>query len=394
MQLEPDTQSIRVGVIGYGTVGQALVEILQQLSWTTVTAVGVRSEVHSLPPGIRVFYDIEQLIRSEQVDIVVEVTNDSIASLEYLRTAFQVGKPFVTANKQLVAQSLLEIQEKRRSGQIVLYEAAVCASIPVLRTLATSWVAETCQRISGIVNGTTNFVLDAMFARGYDLNRALSEARTLGYAERDATKDLTGIDAAHKLSILMFHAFGVWIPSERIPTVGICSVSTEDTSFLKARGLRPKLIASAYTTKDGICASVVPHAVAEESPFCRVQGEINALELQWEHAASQLLQGPGAGGVATASAVIGDIAAAAQRHTTVPHTLCSTAQSMSCEVIDQAVKVLLRCDKDACASLPWQSIDEHYTHGDTSCIVGRVSLASLTELYNKHQDTSFFVLQQ
>ncbi len=388
MQHSSTKPPLRVGVIGYGTVGRALVQILETMDWVNVTAIGVRNTPDYCPIGIRVFHNVSQLIRSSVVDVVVEVTNDSVASLEFLREAFQCGKPFVTANKKLVAESLLEIHAQRTEGHIVLYEAAVCASIPVLRSLATSWSTEQCTSVRGIVNGTTNVILERMSVYEQNYEQALKYAQEHGFAERDADADVSGQDAARKLSILCFHAFGTWLPSDTIPRVGIQGLTHDDIAFFAAREQSVKLIANATTTGRGLRASVLPTAVASSNAYSSTTGEQNFLELQWQYAAAQTLQGAGAGGIPTASAIIGDILATTRYEPYVVRNVLHNGQHANIHVLDEVITVYVRVRSEIGRNLHWDSIDTYEELGNWSRMTGTISVRELSEFCKDYSDTA------
>jgi homoserine dehydrogenase len=262
---------------------------------------------------------------SPEVDILVELMGGAEPARTLVRAALANGRPVVTANKHLVAHHGPELERASREGGAPLrFEAAVAGGIPVLGPLALDLAANRVARVRGIVNGTTNFILTAMARDGLDYGAVLADAQARGYAEADPTADVEGLDAVNKLVILARLAFGAWISPASIANCpgttrgtpgrpGITGVTAEDVASLGAEGRIARLIATAQLAEDGaIEAAVVPSAVPANSPFGRCDGVLNRVEIDASPVGRVAFEGPGAGGPATASAVLGDLVAIAR----------------------------------------------------------------------------------
>ena len=229
-------------------------------------------------------------------------------TLGYLRELLERGVSVVSANKQLLARHGAELQQAAdRGGAQLRYEASACAAIPVVRVLQESLAAAGVDELIGIVNGTTNFMLTAMARDGRSYADALAEAQELGYAEADPTEDVGGADAAAKLAILASLAFHRHLHIDDVPFEGIDTLHDDDVAFANELGYAVKLLAHARLSGDGIAARVAPVLVPHEHPLARVSGSFNAVMLRGREIREITLQGPGAGGAETATAVIGDL---------------------------------------------------------------------------------------
>jgi homoserine dehydrogenase len=229
-------------------------------------------------------------------------------TLGYLQELLERGVSVVSANKQLLARHGAELQQAAdRGGAQLRYEASACAAIPVVRVLQESLAAAGVDELIGIVNGTTNFMLTAMARDGRSYAEALAEAQRLGYAEADPTEDVGGADAAAKLAILASLAFHRHLHIDDVPFEGIDTLHDDDVAFANELGYAVKLLALARLSSEGIAARVAPVLVPHEHPLARVSGSFNAVMLRGTEIREITLQGPGAGGAETATAVIGDL---------------------------------------------------------------------------------------
>jgi homoserine dehydrogenase len=326
---------LRIGVLGAGTVGRAVVEGLSGGSARLaavagrelcVSAVAVRDLAKARAAGIpeSLLTDAPaHVIADPEIDVIVEL----IGGLEPARTlaaaALGAGKPVVTANKAVVAAFGPELESiARRTRAPLRFEAAVGGGIPVLGPLSTDLAGNEVRRVRGIVNGTTNHILSAMAAEGRSYDEVLREAQELGYAEADPSGDVEGNDAANKLVILARLAFGAWIEPaavlraapaiDGVARAGITGVTTTEMAAAAKLGLTIKLLASAERRGEGIAASVVPTAVPERSAMGATNGVLNRIEVDAAPLGTVGFSGPGAGGAATSSAVLGDLVAVAQ----------------------------------------------------------------------------------
>jgi homoserine dehydrogenase len=317
--------NIRVGVLGCGNVGAALAKLLLRDGDHIEARTGIRLHlaavaVHSLarerpvqlPPGI-LTTDAQAVVNDPTIDVVVEVIGGIEPARGLILQALKGGKPVVTANKELLANVGAELFEAASAGGVdLLFEAAVAGGIPLIRPLRESLAGERIRRMMGIVNGTTNFVLTKMTEGGASYHDALAEAQRLGYAERDPTADVEGYDAAAKAAILASVAFGVGVVAGDVYREGISGVTVEDIAFARQLGYVIKLLAIIEQAEgDMIAVRVHPAMVPSNHPLAAVRDSFNAVFVEGDAVGELMFLGRGAGGMPTASAVLGDLLDAA-----------------------------------------------------------------------------------
>ena len=297
----------RVGLLGRGTVGAAFEQLLEERADAIGGEVGRRPEISGVLTRSRGDFD-DILDRS---DLVVELMGGTEPALDYALRALRAGKHVVTANKQLLSRHGEQLFEAAgESGAQLRFEAAVAGVVPAIRVIGESLAGAHIERVHGIVNGTTNFILTEMERTGASYEDALGEAQSLGYAEADPTEDVTGKDAAAKMAILARLAFGTPVHLDEVPYEGIESITAEDISYAKELGLSLKLIGSAERRPEGLSVQVYPAFLYGGHPLAAVNGSFNAVTIESPAITEITLSGPGAGGSQTASAVLGDVVSA------------------------------------------------------------------------------------
>jgi len=306
-------KKLKLGLFGFGCVGQGLYNVLHKTRGleTEIRKICIKhpDKVRALPPELFTTSAGDLLLDAE-IDVIVELIDDADAAWEIVKTALRQGKHVVTANKRMVAnrlEDLLALQVKY--GRSVLYEGAVCGSIPIIRNLEEYYDNDPINRIEGIVNGSTNYILTKVSEGGKPYALALQEAQANGFAESDPSLDVAGVDPAFKLSILLMHAFGVRVRPERIIRVGIDRITETDLAYARENHFRIKLVAGAYRIGDEVVAWVAPKYIPEGHALYPVRNEFNAVSVEGLFAEEQLFVGKGAGGNPTGSAVLSDIAA-------------------------------------------------------------------------------------
>ncbi len=316
------TRPLRIGIAGLGTVGASVIRILDrqneavaQRGGRAVQVVAVSARDRSRDRGVDLsrfawFDDPTALARSAEVDCVVELMGGADgAALEIVQAALSLGKHVVTANKALLAKHGLALAELAEGkGASLAFEASVAGGIPIIKTLREALPANRVSRLYGILNGTCNYILSRMELEGLTFTECLKDAQRLGYAEADPTFDVEGYDTAHKLAILTSLAFGTEIDADAIYVEGISSITPLDLAMAKELGYRIKLLGVAERTATGIEQRVHPTMVPRTSAIAQVMGVTNAVTLDADAVKELTLIGPGAGGDATASAVVADIA--------------------------------------------------------------------------------------
>ncbi len=320
---------VKVGVLGCGNVGAALVQLISDRGDEIEARTGVRLEitrvaVRSLSRKRPIHLgddvltrDAAQVVADPEVDVVVEVIGGIEPARELILQALAAGKPVVTANKELLANHGAELFEAASAGQVdLLFEAAVAGGIPIMRPLRESLVGEDVRRIMGIVNGTTNFILTRMSEEGASYAAALTEAQELGYAERDPTADVEGYDAGAKAAILASIAFGAKVVAGDVYHEGISNISATDIAFANRLGYVIKLLAVAELVPvdggpDEVAVRVHPAMVPLAHPLAGVRDSFNAVFVEGSAVGDLMFYGRGAGGSPTSSAVLGDLVDAA-----------------------------------------------------------------------------------
>ena len=313
--------TVGIALLGCGTVGAEVADRLERERDAIERAAGVRYELCGVairdaakdrPDSLerRLFTrDAVALIEDSRVDIVVELIGGTAEAASFVERALDRGRHVVTANKDVIGTQGPRLRALAAARSAALrFDAAVAGAIPVLRTLDEALAGDEVVAVAGIVNGTCGFVLDAM-ERGASFDEALACARELGYAEADATNDLDGTDAAHKLAAVAQLAFGLAVISPRIRRRGIVGITAGDVAEARAMDMRLRLVAATARTDGGIRAEVAPVLVPAAHEFARTQGAENVVHIFARDAGRLSLHGAGAGGRATASAVLGDVVA-------------------------------------------------------------------------------------
>ena len=300
--MSPDP--VRIGLLGRGTVGGAFAALLGERAAAVEAATGRRPELAGvLTRGEGEFGEI-----LERSDLVVELIGGTEPAREHVLAALRAGRPVVTANKQLLAQHGEELfAAAREAGVQLRFEAAVAGVIPIVRTIQESFGVTEIEKVFGIVNGTTNFILSEMAATGAAYADVLARAQQLGYAEADPGDDVNGADAAAKMAILARLAFHTPVTLDQVPHEGIEGVKPDDLAYAKEFGLSLKLLGVAERREAGISVRVFPCFLYGGHPLAPVEGPFNAVMVEAPAITEVTMSGPGAGGVETASAVLGDV---------------------------------------------------------------------------------------
>jgi homoserine dehydrogenase len=303
------TKEVRVGIVGYGTVGRATAEILtgnaEEIRRRT-SGVCIRAtracrrtlrESEPNPEGIALVSDWRKVVHAEDVDIVVEAIGGTDVAYDVVRSSIESGKAVVTANKALIAQygeELFVLADVKRVP--IGIEATVGGGVPIIRAIAEALAADRIQAVYGIVNGTANFILTQMESHGVQFAEALKQAQAAGYAEADPSLDIDGLDARDKISILARLAFHASLLPAQIPVTGIRQVAATDFHYARRLNSTIRLVAAAERNLRGISVSVGPWLVEHDSMLAKVDGPNNAIFLAGEKVGTQMLYGRGGGG--------------------------------------------------------------------------------------------------
>ena len=307
----------KVAVLGYGTVGSGVDEILNTNADSILKKAGQSIEVKSVldlrdfpedPIQEKIVHDIDLIINDDDIDVVVEVMGGVEPAFTFVKRALEAGKSVCTSNKALVAAHGAELLAMAKERNLnFMFEASVGGGIPIIRPLQTSLAPDEIDEISGILNGTTNFILTEMTENGSDFDSVLKDAQAKGYAEKDPTADIEGYDACRKIAILTSLVCGQQVDFEDIHTEGITHISATDIKYAKAMGRAIKLLATSKKTDGGYVAMVAPFLLPKEHPLYNVNGVFNAIFVHGNVLGDAMFYGSGAGKLPTASAVVADV---------------------------------------------------------------------------------------
>jgi homoserine dehydrogenase len=308
----------RVGLLGQGTVGSAFARLLEEQAERVEVLTGLKPTLSGVLTRSSGSFD-ELLERSE---LIVELMGGIEPARDYVLRALRAGRHVVTANKQLLSQYGEELWEAaRRNGVQLRFEGAVAGVVPVIRVLQESLAGATIDRVHGIVNGTTNFILTEMARTGMSFDEALTEAQRLGYAEADPAEDVDGRDAAAKMAILARLAFDTPVRLDQVRYEGIEQIQPDDLQYAQELGLELKLIGTAERIDGGLSVRVHPAFLYPGHPLASVNGPFNAVTVESSAITEITMSGPGAGGPQTASAVLGDVISAMIPPASTPPTM-------------------------------------------------------------------------
>jgi homoserine dehydrogenase len=303
-----------LGIFGFGVVGEGLYKVLNQTTSlnATIKKVGIKNKNKKRNAPAELFTDDKEILLNDpEINVIVELIDDADAAFEIVRTAFLNGKSVVSANKKMIAEHLPELLElQQQTGVSFLYEAACCASIPVIRNLEEYYDNDLLHSISAIVNGSTNYILTKIFEENLSFKDALLQAQQLGFAESNPTLDVEGFDALNKLTFLLTHAYGILPNTNEISFTGIQNITSEDALQAAKKDCVIKLVAYAKKLKSGkVAAFVLPQFVKKTDQLAFVRNEYNGVVIESSFADKQFFYGKGAGSLPTASAVLSDISA-------------------------------------------------------------------------------------
>ena len=307
-------KTLVIGMFGFGVVGEGLYKVLKQTPSlkASIKKVCIKNTHKKRNAPASLFTaDADELLNDPEINVIVEVINDSEVGYKVVTTALQNGKDVVSASKKMLSEHLPElIALQEKTGRSLLYEASACASIPVIRNLEEYYDNDLLHSIKAIVNGSTNFILTKMFEEGLNFKEALLLAQQLGFAESDPTLDIEGFDAANKWVLLLTHSYGIDTTIKDMLFNGITQITSLDAAVAQSRNQSIKLVAQAKKLQSGKVASfLLPQFVDQADQLYFVKNEYNGVVIETGFADKQFFYGKGAGSFPTASAVLSDIAA-------------------------------------------------------------------------------------
>lgn len=392
-----ERKNLNIGLFGFGCVGFGLYEVLHKTPSLNaqVSKICVKNKTKQRPISADHFtFDKDDILLNDDINVVVELIDDADAAFEIVTAAIKSGKAVVTANKKMIAEHFEELLLlQQQYGVPLLYEAACCASIPIIRNLEEYFDNDLLESVEGIVNGSTNYILTKTFAENLSYADALREAQEKGYAESNPTLDTGGFDAKYKLQILLAHAFGIKTIPADIFNYGIDNIGELELKYAKEKGLKIKLVAQAFKTADNkVAAFVLPKFVDDKNKLYQVDDVFNGVVTKTCFADTQFFVGKGAGAYPTASAVISDISALSYNYR---YEYKKLQQQQGLELDNNVLlNVFLRHKKEEALLLTtyFESIDESYLNNESGYISGTISLNKLQEIAIAYQQSTSVIL--
>ena len=390
-------KQLNIGLFGFGCVGLGLYEVLQKSPAlkANIKNICVRDKDKPRAIGVENFtFDKNDILNDDSINVVVELIDDADAAFEIVSAALRKGKAVVSANKKMVAEHFAELLELQRTYNVpLLYEAAACASMPIIRNLEEYYDNDLLESIEGIVNGSTNYILTKTFSENLSYADALKQAQDLGFAESNPILDTGGFDAKYKLLILLAHAFGYIATPDDLFNIGIDNIGDLEIRYAKEKGLKIKLVAQAYKAADGsLSAFVIPKFVTPDDRLYNVDDVFNGVITKTSFADTHFFVGRGAGAYPTASAVLSDISALSYDY---KYEYKKIYRQEDVRLTNDAeLKVLLRHRREDAElfKLHFNTVEEAYTNHDSGYITGNITLQNLKALQEKHSGNISFIL--
>jgi len=388
------SKKLKIGLFGFGVVGQGLHDIIitKNLNLEIVKIAIKDAAKHRTLPAELFTTDRNVILNDPEINTIVELTNDPPAAFEIVKKALSSGKNVVSANKKMIADNLAELIELQYlHGTSLLYEASVCGSIPIIRNLEEYYDNELLHSISGIFNGSSNYILTKVCNEGMEYSTALKQAQDLGFAETDPTLDVGGYDAKYKLVIAAAHAYGVVVKPEDVLNIGIQNLSAADIQYAREKRLKIKLVPVAKELDARhVAMFVLPKFVNDSEFLYNVENEYNGVVVQAAFADQQFFFGKGAGGHPTGSAVLSDIAALRYDYQYEYKKAHSKRDLKFTNDIE--VNVYLRYnDESLIEALKFEHIHERFYSDSFHFVTGKIRLTNLIENQARIEQDKAFV---
>ena len=387
-------KELTIGLFGFGCVGTGLYEVLNQshLLQARIKHIVVKDKTKERTTAKELIgYDAATILNDEEINLVVELINDSYEALIIVREALSKGKHVVSANKKLIAEHLDELIQLAKDNNVsFLYEASVGGSIPIIRNLEEYYNNDSLSSVQGIVNGTTNYIL-TQANYGVSYTDALQKAQELGFAELDPTLDVDGFDSKYKLTLLIKHAFGTSVNPDNLFNYGIRQVKPQDVSYASEKGYRIKLFARSEKVGDKIVGFVAPHFIKSNHVAFQVDNEFNAVVVEASFSDRQLFFGKGAGSFPTASAVLSDISAIQFEYKYEYRK--AEKENVPVYSDDFYLRIYLGSAKEeALKAIEFHQLDELFQSNDYRYLTGWVKFSDIKAIDFNNTDDLFFAV--
>src|SRR6056297_301456 len=377
---------INIGLFGYGVVGESLYHVLQHSKTVDATVskicVKQKEKKRSLPEN-KFSFNKEDIINSKEINLVVELIDDAEEAYDIVKKCLLNKKAVVSGNKKMLAHHLDELIELQQETETaLLYDASACGSIPVIRNIEEYYDNDLLKSVTGILNGSSNFILSRIFNDGLDYQTALKQAQDLGFAESNPSLDVDGFDSLYKLIIIATHALGAYVKPEEIFNYGIANIQQADIQFAREKNLKIKLVAQLLKlNNESFTLFVIPRLVSSEKYIYNVEDEYNGVAIQGEFYDKQFMFGKGAGGFPTGSAVLSDITARSH-HYKYEYKKQKYFKKVEYKT-NHEIKIYLRYHNLVDLSyLEFEKISEKYSGQEYNYVVGSIKLDKLIKIKN------------
>lgn len=377
---------MNIGLFGFGVVAQGLVHVLKQTLGDRISIKKIcikdPAKARTLPASMFTL-DEDEVLGDPDINLIVELIDDADAAYRIVKKSLLAGRQTVSANKKMLAGHLDELIRLQKENNVsLLYEPSSCGSIPIIRNLEEYYDNDLLQSITGILNGSSNYILSKMSGQGIDYADALRKAQELGFAESDPTLDVEGIDALNKLVIITVHAFGLYVSPARVFSFGISKISSADIKFAREKGRKIKLVGQVRKNPDNsLSMYVIPRMVAPDKYIYNVEDEFNGVVIKGAFYDKQFMFGKGAGGYPTGSAVLSDITALGYGYR-YEYKKMQTVKGLSFSN-SSLVSIYLRYENASDLELfRFEDIFERYESPHFRYVAGNISIENLLRIKN------------
>ncbi|MCU4174102.1 homoserine dehydrogenase [Carboxylicivirga sp. N1Y90] len=387
-------QKLNIGLFGFGVVGQGLYEVLQTSPSfdAEISKICVKNKKERSLADHFFCYEADEILNDDSINTVVELIDNADEAYHIVKKALQKGKHVVSANKKMLAENMPEMLQLQKENKVsLLYEASACGSIPIIRNLEEYYDNDLLLSVTGILNGSSNYILSKIFDHNQSYQSALKDAQDLGFAESDPSFDVEGYDSLFKLIILTLHSFGTVIDPKDVLTYGISNISDFDIQYAREKDYKIKLVAQVERLQDkNISLFVLPRFVRKDKYIYSVEDEFNGVVIKGKAYDKQFMFGKGAGAHPTGSAVLSDITALAHNYAYEYKKLnYSGGFNYSKE---KAIELYVRYkNSDDLKHFNFESISEEYTGPDNSYKIGLIKISELLKINSKLRELDIFI---
>lgn len=389
------SNKLKIGVFGYGVVGSGLAHVLKNSKGldASIVKVCVRDEgkIRNIDPEV-ITYDPNDILNDPEINVVAELIDDADAAYQIVKTALQNGKHVVSANKKMLAYHIEELIQLQWQHKVsFVYEASACGSIPIIRNLEEYYDNDLLQSVSGILNGSSNYILTKIFNEGLDYDVALQQAQDLGFAESDPTSDVDGFDTLYKLIILTVHGFGLFVHPDQVFNFGISNLSPKDIELASQKGYKIRLLGKVTKVNGNhVNLLVAPKFVKPEEHAYTVESHYNGVLIQGNFYDNQFMYGKGAGAHPTGSAVLSDITALAYNY---KYEYKKLKYYGGLEYTNNMeVEVYLRyADENDLALFDFKDISESLKGKEYNYVIGTLNLSDLIKIRHQIKGKDIFL---